>query len=103
MSSHSVTLAIAIKDALQESHGVSAADCLHACHAHLSDPENFWKTINDACVLVACSSVVTQCSCQRCFHLLSSLPPPDFVFGAGMQRQASSRVLFRSLVTAWAG
>jgi hypothetical protein len=53
MSSHSVALSSAVKDALQESHGVSAADCWHACHAHLSDPENFWKTINDACVLIA--------------------------------------------------
>ena len=57
MSSHSVTLSSAVKDALQESHGVSAADCWHACHAHLSDPENFWKTINDACVLIARSSM----------------------------------------------
>jgi hypothetical protein len=106
MSSHSVALASAIKDALQESHGVSAADCLHACHAHLTDPDNFWKTINDAYVLVARSSIVTQCSCQRCFPLFYCFHPclpADLVFAAGMQRQASSRVLFRSSDTAWAG
>lgn len=40
----------ALRAAVMQSYAVSAADCLHACHAHLTDPENFWKSINDACV-----------------------------------------------------
>jgi hypothetical protein len=38
----------AVTNALSEGVMVSAADCLHACHAHLTDPQNFWKCINDA-------------------------------------------------------
>lgn len=101
MSSHSVTLSSAVKDALQESHGVSAADCWHACHAHLSDPENFWKTVNDACVLIARKTL--QWTCHTVFFFFLSLLPCDFVFASGMQPLAPSRGLFRSSGTGWAG
>jgi hypothetical protein len=47
-----------LKKALLESYVVSAADCLHACHAHLTDPENFWKSINDAYVCEPLSPVL---------------------------------------------
>jgi hypothetical protein len=45
-----INLSSVVKQALSASFPLSAADCLHACHAHLTDPENFWKCINDACV-----------------------------------------------------
>jgi hypothetical protein len=45
-----ISTAGVFKKILPQSFLVSAADCLHCCHAHLTDPENFWKSINDACV-----------------------------------------------------
>jgi hypothetical protein len=51
---NSINLASVVKRALPQSFIVSAADCLHECHAHVTDPENFWKSINDACVRRPC-------------------------------------------------
>ena len=93
-SGHSerVVNAANLKKALSESFLVSAADCLHACHAHLTDPENFWKSINDACV-IRCAAC-TECA-------LTSMAPPHHV--AGMQPQAGSKVSCPSWVTVLAG
>jgi hypothetical protein len=45
-----MNLSSGVKQAMYQAFAVSAADCLHVCHAHLTDPANFWKSINDAYV-----------------------------------------------------
>jgi hypothetical protein len=45
---NAISMASVVKRAMPQRFVVSAADCLHECHAHVTDPENFWKSINDA-------------------------------------------------------
>ena len=57
-----MNLSSGVKQALYQAFSVSAADCLHLCHAHLTDPSNFWKSINDAYVQQQHSRVVCRSS-----------------------------------------
>jgi hypothetical protein len=82
--SERVVNAANLKKALSESFSVSAADCLHACHAHLTDPENFWKSINDACA-IRCAAC-TEHALAPPWRLLTTLQV------CNLRQEARSRV-----------
>ena len=70
-----MNLSSEVKQAMYQAFLVSAADCLHVCHAHLTDPANFWKCINDAYVEQhsnTAESYGALLHCHACFRYATS-------------------------------
>ena len=86
-----INMSSVVQSAMPQAFLVSAADCLHACHAHVTDPENFWKSINDACVFTALAPPTHDDARCRSACRAGTRPP------------ARNKAWCRSWATVWGG